>query len=413
MTDDLKHCDGDDNDDDDVKFLIDNIKLENMKIKMSDQERGELEMILSDFNTLWKSQSRSNHNCVSELYDISCSCCYEMFQWSESPKEWNKLRIPIQIPGTTETMCLKCIHSCCKDGLFRNPFTQRTVNEREILSLKPAECVTKILKKSYRSSLDLGKKPTIESIYQDLDNVKTILQKINIRFQELHTHHTLFKEEHVTFITREEAVSLKIVNSAFEMCNSMWDVVIDLEQLVRFKFLNAVFPGKNVTQIQLAVHRIFLFIQQLNATCTKLIRLYFCTEEAYNQKNFRMVRFCFAAQIIAVQIQDVFIGRLVAGGVVTVLVLTAGVIILCLLNPIAGAVLIGTGALVGIYAGYKVYQSFKNPIDIVADVKIETQNIPTVNEIYLEFTNLKMAVPAVSEYGLNVAQMKFIENLSK
>ena len=106
MADELKHG-GKNSDDDDnaVKFLIDHIKLENMK--MSDREKGELEMILADFNTLWKSQSRSNHNCVSELYDISCSCCFEMFQWSESPKEWNRLRIPIQIPGTTETMCLK------------------------------------------------------------------------------------------------------------------------------------------------------------------------------------------------------------------------------------------------------------------------------------------------------------------
>ena len=273
--------------------------------------------------------------------------------------------------------------------------------------------MTKILKKSYRSSLDMGMKPTVETINHDLANVKTILQKISIRFQELHTHHVLFKESHATFMTREEAVSLKIVNSAFEMCNSMWDVVIDLEQLVRFKFLNAVFPGKRVDQIQLAVHRIFTFVQQVNVTCTKLIRLYFCTEEAYNQKNFRMVRFCFSAQIIAVHIQDVFIGRLIAGGVATAIVLTAGVIILCLLNPIAGIVLIGAGTLVGIYTGYKVYKSLKKPIDMAADVNIEMQNIPTVNDIYSEFKNLKMAVPSLSEYGLNVAQMKFIENLSK
>jgi hypothetical protein len=250
---DLKHEMDDVEFDDDCKFLIENINLKNLK--MTDLQKKELENILVEFNNLWKLKSQSTKNSVSELYDISCSCCYELFQWSDSSKEWNQLRIPIQIPGTTETMCLKCIHSCCKGGMFHNPFTRRMVDEREILSLKPAKIVVDILKKSYQSSLDMIIKPSADIIYKDVDNVKSILQKIHIRFQELHTHYILFKESHLTFITREEAVSLKIVDSAFEMCNSMWDVVNNLEQLVRFKFLKSTFPGKSLDQIQIAVDR--------------------------------------------------------------------------------------------------------------------------------------------------------------
>jgi hypothetical protein len=126
-----------------------------------------------------------------------------------------------------------------------------------------------------------------------------------------------------------------------------------------------------------------------------------------------MVRFCFAAQIIAVEIQDQLFKKWVAGGFLAVTVLTAGVIILSLLNPIAGIVIICTGAVFGLCVGYKIIKSLEKPIDMVADVDIELQNIPTVKKIYSEFKNLKMLIPNVDEYGFNVAQMKFIENLTK
>jgi hypothetical protein len=393
--------------DDEKCMLFRDLELKEMRPEIQDEE---FKRIKEEFESLWKFQSIKNRRSVSELYDISCATCYEIFEWSDSPAEWDSLRIPIQLPGTTETICRLCINRCCSDNIFHDPFTRVRREKKYIDKLKPADCVVKILKKSYRSSYESKLSPTMENINQDFARVKEILQNLMIRFQDLNTKYIAFKESHTTFVTVLEGASLKIIDSIYGICNSMWDTVMNLEHLLRYKIVSNLFPGKSVVQIQLSAHRIFSFVRELNRTTTEIIRLYFCAEEAYNCQNYKMVRFCLATQIVILEIQDILFGKILAGGVITIILAGIGISFLCLLNPIVAGVILSAGFVSGCYTGYQIYLSKNKPISKAVDVNVE--NIPSVEEILKKFKNLQILIPTVDEHGFNVAQMRFIENIT-